>query len=235
MILNGNFMNMYAYYIKFILFIIILSAKVNALENLKVVHPNAIQFELSRLNPSFCELFKLNLEKREFFLNAAVSKITTFSGNAWGDKLVRFYYYTFSNSQDSNNNYSIKCIHLENKGYNAHISINYNADGLELYNDLLILFNVLEYIRPILNENNLKYHDFENLFLRGCYQYECQMSSFYVTENGLKWLESINKIDTRFHYKKRVDAGFEKWIELHSDEYKDTGADIWDQIFADHR
>jgi hypothetical protein len=211
-----------------------LTAKVFAGENLRVVHPNAIQFVLSRLNPSFAELFKLNLEKRENFLNEAVGKITTSSGKAWGDKLLQVYYYTFAYSDDSNKTYSIKCFKLENEGFNAHIAINQDADGLELYKDLLVLFNVLEFIRPILNDENVGYSDFETLFLKGCYQFECQMSSFYVTENGLKWLESIDKVDTRFYYKKRVDVGCGKWLELYSKGYKNTGVQIWNQIFSDH-
>ncbi|MFM1836662.1 MAG: hypothetical protein RJA04_1350 [Bacteroidota bacterium] len=205
--------------------------RLNASENVKVVHPNFIQFVVSRLNPSFSDLFKLGFENRATYLNQALGMITHSSWTASYEDKVQVYYYTFSYSNESDQSYSIKCYKLQNKGYNAHVAIQRDSDGLKLYNDLLILFNSLEFIRPILDRENVSQQEFHNLFLKGCYQYECRISSFYVTENGLKWLENINKLDTRYSYKKRVDVGYEKWVELHAKDYIQTSIQIWNQIF----
>lgn len=200
---------------------------------LKITHPNFIQFELARLNANFEILLPKKLEERNEILNLAANEITMAAGNAAMKNASTLLEFSFKNSKTLEEKfYLVERFKIQDNKHCIIIIINSLSDGYELYEKLLFLFTVLEELKMLFDSKEIAFdEDFKKLVYKGCFEAESNMAKFYKTMEGEAWLRKIKKIEKSADITKRVELGYDKWIEAHGSSCDVLASDLWRQLF----
>lgn len=204
-----------------------------ASEEIRITHPNFIQFELSRLNQNFELLLPRKLEERNEILNLAANEITMASGIAAMKDSSTQLQYAFKNSRTLEDKYYlVEKFKIQDKNYCIIITVNSLSNGYELYEKLLYLFNILEELKISFDSKEIEFDDkFKKSVYKGCFKAESNMAKFYETLEGEAWLKKIKMNEKSGVISKRVELGYDKWVEIHGASHDVLASELWRQLF----
>lgn len=229
-------MNFRKYYIHFVsastaIFSLCLE-KASANEPIKFVNTNFIQFELGEINKNFNAIISKNIENRDKITNLAAGEITVAAGNASLKNQNFLLIYSLTKNK-SNKTYNVEKSKIDDGKYCVTIIVNDLADGYTLYEDLLILFNILEEVKILFDKNNVEFDEnFKESIYKAKYRADTNMANFYNTVEGKSWMKKINQINKANEVITRSKIAFEEWVKLHKSANDHLAFDIWTQLYG---